>query len=136
MTNAPHGFYADVADLRAHFGLKNIADWSDPRGTGAPWNENIQMALDSADAGIIGSFVGVGDYSTPLTPHGTDVERVRRWAVVLAGWWLYTLAGFQDVDADYDALKSKLDEVKRDLASAKADGGSLDAERREPGGGW
>jgi hypothetical protein len=94
------------------------------------------MALDSADAEIMGSFVGVGDYSMPLTPIGPDVERVKHWAVVIAGWWLYTLAGFQDVDADYDDLKAELDKIKRDLKCARAGNGSLCAQKRVSGDGW
>jgi phage gp36-like protein len=122
------GQYASQSDIESQFGTSNVRVWSQLDNSVTTADETrIQQALDFADARIISTFAGYGNYVTPLAPLGSDVTLVTRWAAVLAGAWLYQSRGLRDDDSNKDHVSRLLAQMMRYRASEK-----LNAARRWP----
>jgi hypothetical protein len=110
------GRYAAQSDIESQFGVNNVAAWSQLDNTQTTANvARIQLALNFADARIISTFAGFGNYATPLAPIGTDVALVTRWAAILAGAWLYQSRGLRDDDPQGDHVARLASEVESEM---------------------
>jgi len=129
MNEEPHGFFATLSDLQQRFGAAKVSALSDPWESGVERSDNIQMAIDFADANIIGAFIGLDEFTTPIKPLGDDVRRARDWATALAGYWLYSLVGSRDWASDHEKFVQLRSEAAADIKSVKL-GGTFNAARR------
>ena len=126
------GRYAAQSDVESQFGVNNVRVWSQLDNTLTTADETrIQQALDFADARIISTFAGFGNYVTPLSPLGTDAALVTRWAAVLAGAWLYQSRGLRDDDSQKDHVSLLLSDVVAQMMKYRATE-KLNAARRWP----
>jgi hypothetical protein len=91
----------------------------------------IQQALDFADGKIISTFANFGNYVTPLSPIGTDVALVTRWAAVIAGAWLYQSRGLRDDGSEGDRIAQLQSQVEVEMLRYRGNE-KLDAARRWP----
>jgi phage gp36-like protein len=126
------GRYAAQGDVESQFGIDNVRVWSqlDNSQTAADVSR-IQQALDFADGKIISTFANFGNYVTPLSPIGTDVALVTRWAAVIAGAWLYQSRGLRDDGSEGDRIAQLQSQVEVEMLRYRGNE-KLDAARRWP----
>jgi len=131
-TGPASGRYAQQSDVESQFGIDNVRVWSqlDNMQTSADVSR-IQSALNFADAKIINTFAGYGNYLTPLTPMGTDAAIVTHWAAVIGGAWLYQSRGLRDNDAQGDHIARLAAEVEAEMLRYRS-AEKLNAARRWP----
>jgi phage gp36-like protein len=129
------GQYAAQSDIESQFGVNNVRVWSQLDNSVTTADESrIQQALNFADARIISTFAGFGNYVSPLAPLGTDVMLVTRWAAVLAGAWLYQSRGLRDdpgAPGQKDHISLLLSDVVAQMMKYRATE-KLNAARRWP----
>jgi len=126
------GRYAAQADVESQFGVENVRVWSQLDNTQTVADvSRIQQSLNYADAKIISTFAGYGNYVTPLAPLGTDVTLVQHWAAIVAGAWLYRSRGLRDTDAAGDHISRLLSDVEAEMLRYRASQ-KLNAARRWP----
>lgn len=106
------GRYANWDDFRK---VKSIASETD--------RKKIQQAIDRADAEIITAALQAKWFNTPFKPIGDDVERVKRWSVVLTE---FNLAG----------SSPEIEEIRADMQRAFGPGSEIEAARRGPIAVW
>lgn len=126
------GRYAAQSDIESQFGVDNIAAWSqlDNSVTTAD-TARIQTSLDYADAKIISTFAGFGNYAIPLAPLGSDVNLVTRWAAIISGCWLYQTRGLRNTDPQGNQISQFLAEVNAEMLRYRSTE-KLNAARRWP----
>jgi phage gp36-like protein len=126
------GRYASQSDMESQFGIDNVRVWSqlDNAQTTADLSR-IQRSLDFADAKIISTFAGYGNYVTPLSPIGADALIVARWAAVIAGAWLYQSRGLRDGDPQGNHVAHLQKQVESEMLKHRS-GEKLAAARRWP----
>ena len=89
------GRYIVEDDVKGRFGDDNIDVWADLDNDGAPDPGRIDEGIANAEDEI-DDFFRDGKYAIPFAFRGTISKTLTNWAVVLAGWWLYTNRGFRD----------------------------------------
>jgi phage gp36-like protein len=131
-SGAAAGRYAQQSDVESQFGIQNIRVWSQLDNSQAFADvSRIQQALDLADAKIISTFAGYGNYVTPLSPIGSDAAIVTHWAAVISGAWLYQSRGLRDNDAQGDHVARLAAEVEAEMLRYRS-AEKLNAARRWP----
>ncbi len=126
------GRYAAQSDVESQFGIDNVRVWSQLDNTQTSADvSRIQQALDYADGKIISAFVNYGNYVTPLSPMGTDISLVTRWAAVIAGAWLYQSRGLRDDDGQGDHVARLQAEIEAEMQRYRGNE-KLNAARRWP----
>jgi len=124
------GIYAAQSDVESQFGVDNVQVWSQLDNTQTSADiSRIQQALNYADGKIISTFANFGNYVTPLSPMGTDIALVTRWAAVIAGAWLYQSRGIRDDEGDHIANLQR--DVEADMRRYRGNE-KLNAARRWP----
>jgi phage gp36-like protein len=110
------GQYAAQADIESQFGTDNVRVWSQLDNSQSTADvSRIQTALNNADAKIISTFSNFGNYAKPLSPQGTDIVTVTRWAAILAGAWLYQSRGLRDQDPDANHIAKLANDVEHEM---------------------
>ena len=126
------GIYAAQSDVESQFGIDNVQVWSQLDNTQSSADiSRIQQAMNYADGKIISAFANFGNYVTPLSPIGTDIALVTRWAAVIAGAWLYQSRGIRDDDAQGDHIANLQRDVEAEMLRYRGSE-KLNAARRWP----
>lgn len=113
------GLYAAQSDLENRWGVENVKQWSNltPGATDTD-TARVQLALDYADAEIHSFFNG-GGYTVPFAGYSagsTTAVKLREWAVVIAGKWLYSSRGTEDNNTTGDKLSEELEKTTEEMA--------------------
>ena len=113
--------YASYADMLGRFGDLEIAELtgSDPDDATQPDPGQPIVETALADASELVNGYAAGRYALPLAP---VPDPVRRWACVIARYYLYGNSAPERVRKDYEDAVAALKDVAKGVIILQADG--------------